>query len=144
MTTTYTPYREPVRVTLTRALTIAVILGAIIAGTAGGLRRWPAATLVALWPALGGHFVELWYLNWLRPRLSPNRVTQVTARLLTWFAGGVLCGIAMGFTARAIGTAPSAQWLNWWISGLGFVALELIVHLVMFVRGIPSFYDRRG
>src|SRR5882762_6367476 len=35
-----------------------------------GLARWPLATLLGLWPSLAGAWVEVWFLHWLRPRLS--------------------------------------------------------------------------
>ena len=34
-----------------------------------------------LWPSLGGHWVELWFLNWLRPRLPVARGAQIVTRL---------------------------------------------------------------
>src|SRR5438552_2402447 len=89
------PCREPLRTTLLRTGLIALAIGAILALPRGGLARWPAATLIALWPALGGHFVELLFLNVLCPRLSASRGVQVVARLIVWFAGGILLLLAM-------------------------------------------------
>src|SRR5437016_11925087 len=76
MTSQWQPFREPLGATLARTGAIAVVLGAVLAGWraaagwrgGGGLARWRVATGLMLWPALGGHFVELWFLNWLRPR----------------------------------------------------------------------------
>src|SRR5437016_5433814 len=61
------PYREPLRSTLWRTGTIALVLGAVLARWWGGLARWPIAVVLLLWRAFGGHWVELWFLNWLRP-----------------------------------------------------------------------------
>jgi hypothetical protein len=83
------PYREPLRVTVLRTITIALVAGVLVARFWGnGHLRWPVATLVMLWPSFGGHWVELWFLNWLRPRLSSARVVQVAARVGVWFVGG--------------------------------------------------------
>jgi hypothetical protein len=142
------PYREPVRTTLLRTGAIAVALGAMLAARRGGIARWPAATLIALWPSLGGHFVELFFLNWLRPRLPIARGVQIAARLLVWFIGGIMLMFAMAATAQAIGELPPAQWPTWWrncwIGGLAFIGVELIAHLFLQLRGRQSFYNGRG
>jgi hypothetical protein len=46
---------EPLRVTLTRTVGIALIAGAALASQWGGLPRWPLTSLLMLWPSLGGH-----------------------------------------------------------------------------------------
>src|ERR1043166_633136 len=90
------PVREPLRVTLKRTVTIAVVAGAVLAIFTGGLRRWPVATLPMLWPSLGGDYVDLFYLNGLRPRLPQDRPTQTIARIVVWFIGGIV--LTLGFT----------------------------------------------
>jgi hypothetical protein len=44
----------------------------------------------------------------------------------------------------AWGLASVTLGLAWWVGGLGFVCLELIVHLVLMGRGRHSFYDGLG
>ena len=147
---TWQPYREPLRVTLARTGAIALGVGAVLAGVSGGgLRRWPAAALLALWPALGGHYLELWFLNWLRPRLPAGRAVQLAARVAVWFVGGALLALGMALTAMALPGFRPVRWLSppaqiWWVGGLGFIAIELIAHLVLQLRGRPSFYNGRG
>jgi hypothetical protein len=79
--TDWQPYREPLRTTLVRTVSIALLAGALVALWSGGLRRWPAMSLLMLWPAFGGHWVDLLFLNYLRPR---PRVAW-----LTWAIAGV-------------------------------------------------------
>ena len=142
--TEWEPFHEPLRATLTRTLAIAIVLGGLIAPRLGGLSRWPAASVVMLWPTLGGHFLELWFLNWLRPRLPRSHGVQVAARLLLWFVGGALFVVAMRLTAAAlIGNRPVAR-VAPWIGGLAFIGIELAVHLAARLRGMRSFYDGRG
>jgi hypothetical protein len=146
---TWTPYREPLRTTLLRTGTIALVVGAILARPwrGDGPARWPIATLLVLWPALGGHFVEIWFLNWLRPRLPDARGVQVFARFAVWFVGGLGLAMGMGLTAMAMGIRPargSAWWSAWWIGGLAFIGIELVAHLFLQLRGRPSFYNGRG
>jgi hypothetical protein len=88
MTSPWQPYREPLHVTVLRTGAIAIVGGAVLARFWGGPARWWIATLLVLWPSFGGHWVEVWFLNWLRPRLSIARKAQVAARVGVWFVGG--------------------------------------------------------
>jgi hypothetical protein len=135
--------REPLRITLARTGAIAAVVGVgISALSGGGPRRWPIATLLALWPTLGGHYVELLYLRVVRQRLPEQRAARVIGRLAVWFAGGCVLAAAMYATAAAL-SGPSRRWA-WWVGGVAFVALELVAHLVLHLRGHASFYDGRG
>ena len=139
-----TPYWEPLRTTLTRTGLIAIVAGTVVAWFWGGVSRWPVAALIAFWPAFGGHWVELWFLNRLRPRLSQARRVHVAARIAVWFVAGVLLVTGMGLTATVlIGYRPLGLSL-WWRGGFGFIAIELLVHLALQLRGQPSFYNGRG
>ncbi len=140
------PYREAFHTTLLRTGAIAIIIGAAIARpwASGGLARWSGATLIALWPALGGHFVELFFLNVLRPRIPAARAVQILARILVWFIGGALLARAMAWTATLLAGPRPAPWLVWWLGGLGFIGIELVVHLFLQIRGRASFYNGRG
>ena len=145
MTTDWQPYQEPLRATLTRTVTIAVALGAALAFTRGrGLRDWPAGALLALWPALGGHFVELLFLNLLRPKLPPSRGVQVMARLITWFVGGCVLAGGMFATAWLLGRPVALGWRVWVMAGAAFIVIELIAHVGLQLGGRGSFYNGRG
>ena len=58
MSSHWQPYREPLRVTLVRTGTIALVVGAVLArwwhfpSWASGLARWPIATLLVFWITL--------------------------------------------------------------------------------------------
>jgi hypothetical protein len=138
------PVREPLRQTLRRTVTIAVIVGLAVSWSWGGLGRWPLATLLALWFSLGGHWVEVFFLNFVRPRLAEARPVQIAARLGVWLVGGTLLALGMLLTARALVGSPLRHTPAWYVGGLAFAGLELLVHLVLRLRGLPSFYDGRG
>src|SRR5437867_13433944 len=122
MMTQWQPYREPLRVTLVRTITMALVLGALLARLwGGGLRRWPIATLLMLWPSFGGHWVEIFFLNWLRPRLSSSRAVQVAARLAVWFVGGAFLALGMILTAIALAGFPSPRSPAWCAGRLAFI-----------------------
>ena len=144
MTSPWQPYRERLRVTILRTGTIAIVVGAMLARLWGDIALWPVATLVALWPSFGGHWVEVWFLNCLRPRLSETRGLQAAARLGVWFAGGSGLALGMSLTARALAGFRTAYWPTWWAGGLAFIGVELVAHLALRLRGHPNFYDGRG
>src|ERR1700676_2227428 len=114
MTSQWQPYREPLHTTMLRTGSIAIVVGAVLAPVWGGLARWLIATLLVLWTSFGGHWVEVWFLNWLRPRLSIARGVQVAARVGVWFVGGTGLAIGMGLTAMALARVRSAHWPAWW------------------------------
>ena len=144
MNVTWQPYHEPAHITLARNGTIALVGGAALASWRGGLAHLPTATLLMLWPSFGGHWVELGFLNFLRPRLPVARGVQVGVRVAVWFIGGAGLAIGMGLTAKMLAGFRPARWPAWWLGGLAFIVIELVVHLVLHLRGRPSFYNGRG
>ncbi|MEA3247085.1 MAG: hypothetical protein U9Q74_13105 [Gemmatimonadota bacterium] len=137
------PWVEPLRTTLIRTVAIAAAVGVAVAPSYGGWRAWPALAVVMLWPAFGGHWVEILYLNFLRPRLPAAVAPRAVARLVTWFAGGIVLGQGMRATAGVM--LPSAfAWLTWAKAGAGFVGVELVAHAFLQARRRPSFYNGRG
>jgi hypothetical protein len=138
------PFREPLRVTLTRTLSIAIVAGAIVALTSGRLRLWPAVSLLMLWPAVGGHWIDLFFLNGIRPRLPKRRAIQLPARITVWFVGGIVLAVGVQLTARLLSADSRLTWLTWATAGAVFVAVELVAHAGLHLRGRPSFYNGLG
>ena len=138
------PYREPFRATLTRTIGIAIVAGGIAAMLSGGIKRWPVLSLVMLWPSFGGHWIDLFFLNGIRPHLPTTPVVQRIARLAVWFAGGILLAAGARFTTRLLLERPRLGWLTWAIAGALFVGVELVAHAALHLRSRPSFYDGRA
>ena len=138
-------FDEPLRVTLLRTVGIAVIVGTIVTLVwGGGLARWAITTTLILWPSFGGHWLELWFLNWLRPRLSAARRVQIAARLVVWFIGGIGLALGVWLTARILIGPRRMAWAMWWVAGFVFIGIELVAHLGLQRRGRPSFFNGRG
>jgi len=133
-------FREPLRQTLVRNFAIAATVGAVLASQRHNARLWLPLSVLALWFSLGGHYVEVLFLNRIRPRLPRARVAQVLARLSVWFAGGALLFELMAVTARALPVHPPA-WRSWWFGGLMLIGVELLVHAVLVLRKLPNFYN---
>jgi hypothetical protein len=147
MTLAWHPHREPLRATISRTVLIAIVAGTVLTGWSARTARpiaWPIAVVLMLWITFGGHWVELWYLNWLRPRVSGAPSVQRAARLGTWFVGGCVLGIGMVLTARALAGTPRTRWPAWWVGGALFIGVELVAHTVLQARGRPSVFNGRG
>ena len=135
-------FTEPWRATALRTGTIALAIGVGVGLYQRRLAAVPVTTAVALWFTLGGHFVEVFVRNRLRSRIGGPAQVQAVARLVYWFAAGSVL-YAGALATRAILSGPGAV-PPWWTGGIVFVGLELLVHLALYARGQPSFYDGRG
>ncbi len=144
MPSAWQPIREPFRATATRTVGIALVVGGVVAWRLGRFDAWPVAAGLVLWFSLGGHWVELWFLNWLRPRLARARLLQAAARMAVWFLGGVGLGFGVVLTMRLSRMTGGIARPSWWVAGVAFVALELVVHLVLLVRRRANFYSGTG
>ena len=142
--TDWHPFRESLRTTLTRTFVIAAVAATIASAGFGRFRLWPLLFLVMLWPSFGGHWIDFFFLNYLRPRLPSSRSLQLGARLAIWFVGGVLLSLGARITLSAFMAHAPERWLTWAAAGVGFVAIELVAHAGLQARGRPSFYNGQG
>ena len=128
---------------LARNVTIAVVVGIVVAFARRSPSLAVSAAFLALWPSLGGHFVEVAFLNGVRPRLPRSSLLLMSTRLLWWIVGGAFLGVALIATASALPVvAPSWHW--WWLGTPMFVCIELAVHAALALRGRPNFYRGDG
>jgi energy-coupling factor transporter transmembrane protein EcfT len=138
------PFHERFRTTVARNTTLAIVIGGVVAWRAGRLALWPVAACAALWLTCGGHYLEVWYLDWLRPRLAPSPAVHAAARMLTWFLGGILLGMGVAATMRLFSLTHAMRRPPWWMFGVILIVAELIVHATLALRRRPSFYDGAG
>jgi hypothetical protein len=138
-----TRLEEPFGRTLARNLTIAAVAGLAFALQRADLTMLLPAAALALWFSLGGHYVELAFLNGIRPRVPDGRLTRALVRLLVWACGGVLLYAGAAATALALPIARPPLRL-WWLGSVLFIGLEIVVHATLAVRRRPNFYDGRG
>src|SRR6476619_1953306 len=85
-----TRFEEPFLRTLARNVMIAVVVGVVFALLRHDLKLLLPVTTLAMWFSLGGHYVDLAFLNGVRARLPQRRLTQALVRLLVWSCGGTL------------------------------------------------------
>lgn len=144
------PYREALSATLARNGLIALAAGAALTRGRDGVTGWLLASTLLLWPTLGGHYIDVGFLNALRPRLPAMRGAAQAARLLVWFVGGLALGVGIWLSGSALARASGRGWLvpttrpAWWLGGLALVGIELVAHAGLRLRGRPNFYDGRG
>jgi hypothetical protein len=140
------PYVETLGATLRRTLIIAffitTVLALVLPHERSFLRFWLSTYPAVLWFPLGGHYVELTYLNFLRMRWSWFRQHRYMTRVLWWFAGGLPLGLGCWWTWIGLGADPGFELPFWW--GMPFFILaECGVHAVLTVLGRPSFWNGR-
>ena len=84
--------------------------------------------------------MELFFLNWLRPRLAPARSAQIIGRLFTWLVAGTVLMVGARITASSL-SGLALRLPPFWVGGLVFLGLELLVHALAQLRGRPNFYN---
>ncbi len=136
-------FEEPFRRALVRNVALAGVAGAVLALQRHDLGLLLPLAALALWFSLGGHYIELAFLNGLRARIPQGRLPQVVVRLLVWLSGGVLLYGSMAATARALPIQAPPLGL-WWYGGFLLIGVELAVHAILAIRGLPNFYNGRG
>jgi hypothetical protein len=141
---TETKFSEPFLRTFARTVGLALLASAIFAWRTGRMNQMGVVFLVVLWFTFGGHWVEIFYLNWLRQRLPESNPVRMGVRIALWFVGGMLLGLGAVFTATHLADHPPSRIPPLWLAGAGFVAIEMFVHLPMAVHGRPSFYNGRA
>ena len=140
--TPWPPHSEPFTSALRRTTLIALAVALVASLARQQFLVAPRVWLLAMWFSLGGHYVELFFLNRVRPRLPFARAAQVGGRVVTWFLGGALLSLGMAVT-WALLTGGQLRFHLWWLGGLGLIGVELMVHAVLRARDIPNFYDGR-
>ena len=140
---TWPRFHEPPLNTLRRNIAIALTVGAALAILRHNLRLLLPFSVLALWFSLGGHYVEVAFLNQIRPRVGADRMIQIGTRIIVWFIGGGALWVLMVATARALALrGPRLEW--WWFGGLMFIGIELLAHAALAVRRLPNFYNGQG
>jgi len=137
------PFAEPWRNTALRTGSLALAIGIGVGLYRRQFSIIPITTLLALWFTLGGHYLEVMFRNQLQQRITPQALVLASSRLAFWFVGGSALYAAALATRTALTGRGAVSW-PWWTGGLGFVGVELVIHLLLQARGLPSLYNGRG
>lgn len=150
----FKPFHESLAVTLRRTITIAIIVASVITlirphhlpTLFARWREWFSLAVFVGWISVGGHWVELIFLNGLRPRIAHwSDLSLAAVRIGAWFIGGTILFIAAAISRSLIATGqlPDQTQVTHALvyGGLAFVGIELCVHLVMLVMRKPCFWN---
>ena len=153
----FTLYRESVAATVIRTGGIAIIVATLV--TVARLRHLPASSaewygwlvLVVFvgWFSFGGHWVELAYLNGIRPKIAHwSDPSLVFIRLGVWLIGGAILylGAVASRSVMTAGELPGQADLFKVLlyGGPVFAVIELFPHTFLQLSGKPSFWNFRG
>src|SRR5215831_12767976 len=114
--TNATKVREPLFRTLARNVTIAAVVGSVLAFRTHDAGLFVPFSVLVLWFSLGGHYVEVLFLNGICPRIASARLARVSARLAVWFTGGAILFVLMAATVRVLPVRPPS-FQSWWFEG---------------------------
>ena len=136
------PFSEPWHVTALRTGSLALAVGVGTGVYKRQLPLVPLVTVLALWFTLGGHYLELAFRNQLSTRIG-SHPWRTIARLAYWFAAGSVLYVGARATFASL-TGRSLRAWPWWAAGVGFIAAELGIHLLVRARKLDSFYNGLG
>lgn len=139
--TPWQPFTEPWRSTALRTGSLALAIGIGVGSYRRQFSVVPITTLLALWFTLGGHYLEVLFRNYVQQRIAP--ALRASSRLAFWFVGGTALYAGTLATRAALTQWVTVPW-PWWTGGVLFVGVELLIHLLLQVRGQPSLYNGRG
>ena len=144
-------YTEPFSRTVRRTGSIALVAGAAL-WIIGDYRHQGTHSLVALaasvafvlWISLGGHYVELFYLNLIRRAVPAKRWLQTLARVSIWAVGGAALFACAEANRQLILSGDIGDFGAVWLIGVRgsviFVGIELIAHALLRRAGQPNIW----
>jgi hypothetical protein len=138
------PFHEPLRVTLMRTTATALVVGGLLAWRFARPGAWLLLSGLVFWFTFGGHWVDLWWRNGLRPRIMAGPIVRILARLVFWFGGGVCLGAGVVGTMQFFATTRAMPAPPWFMAGAVFVGVELVAHAALALRQQPSFFNGTG
>jgi hypothetical protein len=153
----FKPFHESLLATVVRTGSIAIIVASIVTVirlhhapiSSVQWHNWLALAVFVGWITFGGHWVEIAYLNGLRPKIAPwSDAALVCVRLAIWLAGGAilfLCAIVSLRLLIASELPDSPHAFKALLQGGPiFVVVELCAHTFLLLTRRPSFWNFRG
>jgi len=131
-----------IRTILTTTI-IAVIINWLHLFPSGGKSKlilfeiiWSAVFCIVL----GGHWLELVFINRIKFALPKNILLLYFIRIVYWF----LCSIPLFLMANLITNLFSYKAGvpgHWWTFGFLYIGIQLLMHIIMHIRFKKSFYN---
>ena len=88
----------------------------------------------------GGHWPELWFINYLKFRLPHRVLVLYPVRILFWYAIGVILTFLSRFVVILISGSDHGIG-RWWEYAAIYVIIELIMHMFLQLVKKKSFWN---
>ena len=88
----------------------------------------------------GGHWLELLFINFIKFGLPKSMLLLYFVRVCYWFLSSILLFLIAN-TVRNLLENKSGQLGNWWIFGLLYIGIQLVMYAIMQLRLKKSFYN---
>lgn len=134
---------QTVKRTIITTTIIAVILFCFRIFPSGG--KTNIAAFATIWTAVfcivfGGHWLELLFINHIKFVLPKNMLFLYFVRICYWFLSAVLL-FAVATLANNLLSQRAGYLGGWWIFGLIYIGIQLVMYAIMHIRFKKSFYN---
>jgi len=138
---------EPFIQTVIRTIITTTIIAAILywvniipAGGKSKLTLFEMVWSIVFCIVFGGHWLELVFINYIKFTLPKNILLLYGIRIGYWF----LCAIPLFFLVNLITglfSHKTGYLGQWWVFGLFYIGIQLLMHAIMQIRFKKSFYN---
>jgi len=88
----------------------------------------------------GGHWLELVFINYIKFALPKNIFLWYGTRIVYWFLCAIPLFYLMNFVANLF-SYQAGHLGGWWVFGLFYIGIQLVMHAIMQIRVKKSFYN---
>ncbi len=96
--------------------------------------------LTAFCIVFGGHWLELLFINSLKWFLPRKLVVLWISRILYWYLSAIPLFFLASFTIHIL-SGKNDKIGEWWLFGLFYTIIELLMYTIMHLRLKKSFYN---
>ena len=138
---------EPLLQTIIRTIITTTIIAVILlllrvfpAGDKSKLTLFEMIWSMVFCIVFGGHWLELVFINSIKFALPKNIFLWRCLRIVYWF----LCAIPLFFLMNLVANLfqyPAGHLGRWWVFGLFYIGIQLVMHALMHTRFKKSFYN---
>ncbi len=138
---------QPFTQIITGSIVTTTVIAAILVLT--GIFPWHEKTKFEIfgiiWPAIfcivfGGHWLELFFVNYLKFVLPQNIFLLYIVRIGYWFLCSIPLFLLASFVIQLL-TNDQKQLGHWWAFGFLYIGIEMLMYGIMQVRSKKSFYN---
>jgi hypothetical protein len=88
----------------------------------------------------GGHWLELLFVNRIKFMLPKNLLFLYFVRICYWFLSAIIL-LALASVVYNLLSNRKGPLVEWWIFGLIYIGIQLVMNAIMHMRSKKSFYN---